>query len=58
MLKIVGCTYRGRTLQDAIRWAVRQRNAATLREDMGTAQFWQDELDTLRSRVPTRLVTQ
>jgi hypothetical protein len=41
-------------LQEAIRWAVRQRRIACRRNDMTSAQFWQDELDQLRARVPAR----
>jgi hypothetical protein len=54
-------THETHTLQDAIRYALRQHRTACISSDMETAQFWQDELDRLRDHVaatPLRSATQ
>jgi hypothetical protein len=48
--------YEGHTVQDAIRWAVRQRNLAMDKGFKDVAAFWQNELDMLRARVPAEQV--
>jgi hypothetical protein len=45
-------------LQEAIRWACRQRDIARSNGFTDVAAFWADELTTLRSRVPAKPIEQ
>lgn len=47
-------THDGLTLQEAIRWTIRQRDNAHSRGFHDVAAFWQDELDNLRASVPAQ----